>query len=766
MNRYILALGLLIAGPAFGQSVTQPQIPPGTPGNIVSIGPGGVAGDSTYAPSTMPVTATGGTTARTLAGRAADVVNIADFGAKCDGVTDDAADINAAFAYARTKMSAEITTNGQLIFAPEKIVFPAGVCLVKSTLNWTGLQSSSLEIDATGATIYGKIAGSPVIDALGSKFFSLRGLTIQGDNTSVPSIGMQIGRINTTALDGGGSGLHFVKVGIFGNFTLAGLYNLNGEVSEFDHIWITNYINSPTAYALIQDGVNHFGVTSAFVTESQPADSPESFEQNVFIEPSINCSGCTSPVWMSNTSNHQYINAYLSDTYTGGSRAITIYEESGVTERMLDVHLHSEQGGGTLKDVFYITGTNPSVNLQGLRYKSDGSNAAYSLFNLDTTVVTSAVLSGADISIATMQPSMVVFKQPNFWSVSGSAYVPAGSSWNLPKIAMSGYLNIGGAVSNAVAASSINVLTGGVVSVTDTSGEMNVQSGILPVVSASAPPSGGTQASATISSIGCVTPGNITSGGSGYAVGDYVTMVGGTYTSANPCVWKVATVGTGGTLSSGFQQGGSWFANTYTTLPAGPISFTATGAGSGLVMAGANWNRPTYTVTSGGSGYTSAPTISVSPALTSLGDSVSSAFTSTVAIGGNFSVAGAQGSLLFDTVGTKVGINGPSGAPVISEGATIDGSGVRVSLGSAYTVPANTSLVRFIQTGTLAASTVTLPTALADGQPIQFVNYAGAVTALTFSPAVNGWTNGATLASNTGLRVRWDATSAAWYREQ
>lgn len=54
MIRYILA-ALLFAGPAFGQSVTQPQIPPITPGNIVSGGPGGVAGDSGTAISVGPV---------------------------------------------------------------------------------------------------------------------------------------------------------------------------------------------------------------------------------------------------------------------------------------------------------------------------------------------------------------------------------------------------------------------------------------------------------------------------------------------------------------------------------------------------------------------------------------------------------------------------------------------------------------------------------------------------------------------------------------
>jgi hypothetical protein len=104
--------------------------------------------------------------------------------------------------------------------------------------------------------------------------------------------------------------------------------------------------------------------------------------------------------------------------------------------------------------------------------------------------------------------------------------------------------------------------------------------------------------------------------------------------------------------------------------------------------------------------------------------------------------------------------------PFKALGAIVDASGVRQSLGASYTVPHNTSLVRFTQAGTVAAATVTLPTPIADGHPIQFVNYAGAITALTFSPSVTGWTDTSTLAAHTGLRIRWDATDATWHREQ
>ena len=170
-----------------------------------------------------------------------------------------------------------------------------------------------------------------------------------------------------------------------------------------------------------------------------------------------------------------------------------------------------------------------------------------------------------------------------------------------------------------------------------------------------------------------------------------------------------------------------------------------------------------YSITNAGSGYTAPPTLTPSPSFSFVSPSGTLL---SVTLGSSMTVGAGNGQAAFNSSGTQLGISGGAGFPVTNVGALIDGTGIRQSLGATYTVPANTDLVRFTQGTTVAASTITLPTAFADGQPIQFVNYAGAVTALTFSPTVNGWTNASTLAAYTGLRVRWDSTAAAWYREQ
>ena len=116
-------------------------------------------------------------------------------------------------------------------------------------------------------------------------------------------------------------------------------------------------------------------------------------------------------------------------------------------------------------------------------------------------------------------------------------------------------------------------------------------------------PSFGTAATVTWNSIG-VSSTSITSGGTGYTVGDIITGFGGTYSIA--CQLKVTTV------SSGVITGVSVYnTGTYTTAPSGATSFSGgTGRGASITLTFSLNND--YTITNAGSFYTSNPVVSFS----------------------------------------------------------------------------------------------------------------------------------------------------------
>jgi hypothetical protein len=102
--------------------------------------------DVQYAPNNALVTATGSTTPRTLANRFADVVNVKDFGATGDGVTDDTAAIQAAVN--------SLPINGTLYF-------PQGTYNVV-TISFISKSNFWIQLDGKLASIASKPAGANV----------------------------------------------------------------------------------------------------------------------------------------------------------------------------------------------------------------------------------------------------------------------------------------------------------------------------------------------------------------------------------------------------------------------------------------------------------------------------------------------------------------------------------------------------------------------------------------------------------------------------
>ncbi len=134
-----------------------------------------------------------------------------------------------------------------------RIVFPAGIYALESSIDLTGLLSINTIIEGDASAFLGRCRDKPVIDALGSRWLTIRDLTVMGDPAAVPDIGIQIGLLNPHRVADDHS---FNNVKVLGHFTRACLYNRAAETTGFDHVLLWN--DQPGSCCLVQDGVNHF----------------------------------------------------------------------------------------------------------------------------------------------------------------------------------------------------------------------------------------------------------------------------------------------------------------------------------------------------------------------------------------------------------------------------------------------------------------------------------------------------------------------------
>jgi hypothetical protein len=159
-----------------------------------------------------------------------------------------------------------------------------------------------------------------------------------------------------------------------------------------------------------------------------------------------------------------------------------------------------------------------------------------------------------------------------------------------------------GAFNIAAGSSGVNLSNGGTV----TAITRTVLGGYtsVPSVALSAPTTaGGVQATAT-----CyvqITSATIAGGGTGYTVGDTITMVGGTLAFGGAGTFRVATV-SGGVITSVDTPN---FA-AYAVVPTNPVSITG-GTGSGATL-NVNYFIGAFTITNAGSGYVEQPTVTFS----------------------------------------------------------------------------------------------------------------------------------------------------------
>ena len=518
--------------------------------------------------------------------------------------TDDTVAINNAIAAAETRT----VIQGPSTYVTGSVYVPDGTYLVRS-VNLTNFSNSSLRVFGQGM-LFGVAAGYPVVDTLGSRWIRWDGVGILGDQYSVPSVGLQLGRTANTSNNSSDNSA-YANFLISGYFTKAAMLNEQSETTKFEHIHFYNNQGTGT-YGVIMDGPHHFAVTSMYATDSEPADTPESFDENVFI----NCIvGAYTPFWIADTNRMNVVSGY---SVSSGPNAVVLYSEPGADNLQLHLDLHMEDVNNSITDAFLLTGTDPQPYLEGFHWNDNGNTATNSIFRIDpASSITAVAMPDADVDLtADNLGATRFFNDPAMWSlVSGRFHEPNPGWMNIATFqgqlssavgetdyatpataAFQAALAAQGLLLNAVPAG-VNITTGG--------NYYAVSTSYTPTV-AFAAPANGTTATGHVSTLTLEGEGSLGAAGTGYAVASNVPV-------EDPSGNKIFTVNITRVGSNGVISALTFntTAATFTTIPATPLSIVQSG-GSGGTVTSTNFAVAGVAMDSPGSGYTSLPAVTFS----------------------------------------------------------------------------------------------------------------------------------------------------------
>jgi len=338
-------------------------------------------------------------------------LRVTDFGAACDGTTDDAPAINAAIAAGRGNVRAD--------FVPGfRLAFPAGrTCRIDSSLNLTGMWGGlHTTIEGNGATLDCRAAGAPCLDMMGSRYIAVRDITITGHAERTPSFAVQFGR---STPDRVADLQEFTRLTTLGRFTRANLYNRAAETVR--HTSLRLWGHAP--YTLVLDGVNHFEVTSAFTPAAFPRNTLMSFNEPLFLQADLrNPHPQGVAIWMAQVARATFVASYAAVV---APVAVVLWTGAG-TITALDAGIHIETRG--VQTAFRIEG-GTGRSIAGLRYADPSSFAETSVFGLGPGVETANIL-GLVLELGMRHGTARVFDRPEAFGVSGTVMLQNQGAWN------------------------------------------------------------------------------------------------------------------------------------------------------------------------------------------------------------------------------------------------------------------------------------------------------------------------------------------------
>lgn len=378
------------------------------------------------------------------------VINVVDSGAICDDVHDDTGALNTAGVTARTLASAGYGF---------KIVFPQGVkCKVAFPgVNWTNLNVYPGlvpgVIDGNGATIDGQVQGAAVVDLLGSTTITVRDLKILGAGSVYPTTGIQYGRVTSGSADRN----QFDNVQVQGVFSLAACLNNASEDWTGVNVKCYNSGTTSTAWAAVFDGSNSLGLTSQFVTITDPTNTAGSLQHAVCLGCDFRQNAAGSTLYLSNTYGFRIYGGYLLNQAT--QSPVVLNTTYGVIR---DTHVDAHMENVTIPSNFLITGS-ATPSIQGLELQENVDFATNAVVALDAGVTSATIFNlHVNVSLFNTGAAKLFDTAANYTIIGGVINLPNVNNWATPasnsaQVAFSGIIlpgsgatwNVGGGTNTA-----------------------------------------------------------------------------------------------------------------------------------------------------------------------------------------------------------------------------------------------------------------------------------------------------------------------------
>lgn len=274
-------------------------------------------------------------------------------GADPAGVIDSTVSFNLYIAFEAAKVVDELED-----YSPTVWRLPPGEYSV-STVDMTEIAlSRNVQVEAYGCILVANTPNKSVLDCVGSRWLTIRGLTVYSDETVGARNGIQIGPLTTETNDEN----RFVSVQCLGQYSLCAFLNSGSSKGWYEACRFNNSNVSSFSYGAVFDGANQQTITSDYATVSRVSGAALELESNTFASCNFRQTGGGDAFWVSNASGFEFDKSCVFE----GSGYAHVQVYSTVNHRSRDITLKGSFEGTSTDNTLVIIGDSTTTSLINL----------------------------------------------------------------------------------------------------------------------------------------------------------------------------------------------------------------------------------------------------------------------------------------------------------------------------------------------------------------------------------------------------------------